>query len=39
MRDGEDKIAAAIGDMGKNINGWQVGGSPEATARFSTAIG
>ena len=22
MRDGEDKIAAAIGDMGKNINGW-----------------
>jgi hypothetical protein len=26
MKDGEDKIATAIAGMGKNINGWQVGG-------------
>ena len=26
MKDGEDKIAAAIAGMGKDINGWQVGG-------------
>ncbi len=39
MKDGEDKIAAAIAGMGKDINGWQVGGLAGATARTSTAIG
>ena len=26
MKDGEDKIAAAIASMGKKVNGWRVGG-------------
>ena len=26
MKDGEEKVVAAIANSGKNINGWRVGG-------------
>jgi hypothetical protein len=39
MKDGEEKVVAAIANTGKNINGWRVGGWPGEIAPTSTAIG
>ena len=41
MKDGEEKVVAAIASTGKNINGWRVGGlaGGDRAAPTITAIG